>query len=150
MKKDLKESKLWYISATHYLTSGFVVPLILSVLSVFLFKSFLGNSYQIWQFLITLIVSFFSIYLGVMYSASYLKKTYKIKNAKKIIKYSSVYFIFFSSLLFLLDSGSSIVNTYKEKGFATAFWFIFFPFVYLLIAFLIFYLTSKKYIKNNT
>ncbi len=150
MKKDLKESKLWYISATHYLTSGFVIPLILSALSVFLLKSFFGTSYQAWQFLTVLIVSLLSVYLGVIYSASYLKKTYKIKDAKKIIKYSSIYFIFFSAFLFLLDSTSSIVKTYKENGFATAFWFVFFPFIYLLIASLIFYLTSKKYIKNNT
>jgi hypothetical protein len=136
--KEKKASAEWYIAATHWLTAGFAIPFVLTlVLSfplIFLLAKYESNSNLLGT--TVALISVVGIWLGVIYSSRYLDKTYVIKDADKIINLATLYLV-------VVGGGFRVYGTiyagtfhYTDLGF--------------LIGVVVFYFVSKKYVKNNT
>ena len=92
--KERKQSSSWYIAATHYLTAGFAIPLIVNIIAAFTVVPFLvSTGSPIVVFAGTLAIGLIAIWFGVMYSANYVKKTYIILDPKRVVKFSTEYLI---------------------------------------------------------
>lgn len=134
--KEKKASADWYIAATHWLTAGFVVPFLLNLVVGILLVLLLGG-----DDLLLLSISFgilyvISIWLGVMYSAKYLDKTYIIKDAHNIALISTIY-------LAIIGGGFRLSRLLENENFL-------YEFLGFVIGVVVFYVASKKYVKNNT
>ncbi len=134
--KDKKNSADWYIAATHWLTAGFVVPFLMTLVAGVLVGMFLGNANLALLMVVFGAIHIISIWFGVMYSAKYLDKTYVLKNAHKIAVISTVYLavIGFGFRIFQFLQGGTIS----------------YELVQIIAGVIVFYIASKKYIKNNT
>lgn len=129
--KEKKVSADWYIAATHWLTAfitgviGAVILLILASLTgssgLVAVSALLGWPIMLW--------------LGVRYSARYLDKTYVIKNADHIIILSLIYLV--------IVGGGSRVYEFMQTGIIKT------EYLGFVIAVIVFYFTSKRYVKNN-
>jgi len=133
-----KNSASWNIAATHWLTSGFVVPLILSFVIIFILKIIFGKDIESGATLIAFasIIYLPVVYwLGVMYSARYVNKKYFIESSNEIAKLATIYLIIVGGGLRLLQTinGSGLIM--DNIGF--------------ILAVIVFYIASKKYIKNS-
>jgi len=131
--KQRKKSANWYVAATHYLTAGFVVPLLMGLLSAFVIIPMVETlDLPILSAVVSWIIMFLSIWLGIMYSARYLRSTYVItpENKNKIIKLATIYF--------------AVINTFFLLAQAAVFGFFAFFLVAAAIAF--FYFLSRKYV----
>ena len=133
--KKKKESANWYIAATHYLTSGFVIPLIINAIAAFTILPLLGEGLM--SYVVLLVIYLASIWLGVMYSANYLKKAYIIKEPAAIVKLSVIYMV----VLFLIFFGFTVAGgevpalNLGLEGLR------------LILVAILFFVASKKYIK---
>ena len=140
-KKELKQSNKWNIAATHYLTAGFAMPILISI-AVDLLFTVPGPFIIISSWL-------FSIFIGVVYSASYLNKTYIIEDVKTIAKISTIYnFVFY--LVLVLNSAIKPFND-GVSGYFSTYFSIIEVWVWVVIAVLssaIIYFTSLRFIKN--
>lgn len=133
-----KQSAAWYIAATHWLTSGFVIPLI----STFIIGSIIFLVFKKDPETAGTVFDFASIFyyplvawLGVMYSARYINKKYIIKNSSEIVKLSTLYIIVLGGGYRLFQ----IINTYNLKG----------EYIGFILAVVAFYIASKKYIRTS-
>ncbi|TAK57411.1 hypothetical protein EPO17_02015 [Patescibacteria group bacterium] len=135
--KEKKASAEWYIAATHWLTAGFAIPfvltLVLSVPLIVLLSKYGNSNYLVGT--VVALINILGIWLGVIYSSKYLDKTYIIKDANKIINLATLY-------LAVIGGGFRVYNIihtgifpYTDLGF--------------LVGLVIFYMVSKKYVKNN-
>jgi len=134
--KPKKESKTWYLSATHLLTSIITIPLLLLTIPNYLaFGS--GN-----QFFMDLVYILYtpSIWIGVIYSANYINKKYIINDKSKIVKLSTIYLIGLFVFGFILTIMDKNIMTYYRMLFIV---------VLNVITVIGFYLLSNKFIKNN-
>jgi len=136
--KEKKTSAEWYIAATHWLTAGFAIPFVLAlVLSVplLLLLAKYGNSSYL-PGVLSVLLNILGIWLGTIYSSRYLDKTYVIKDANKIINFSTAY-------LTIIGGGFRAYGVMQTGTFH-----------YIDLGFLlgigVFYMVSKKYVKNNT
>ena len=139
-KSVLKESKAWYIAATHYLTAWFAIPFIISLVFWLLILPFIsGLSIMIQSILISLIW-IISIAWGVIYSSWYLNKTYQINEEIKtnVIKFAISYIVILSWF--------SRINLIKIEWFTTS---TIIELLFYIWAVFTFYVLSKKYIKTN-
>ena len=92
--KERKQSSSWYIAATHYLTAGFAIPLVVNIIAAFTVIPLFGSTGSpIVVFAGTLAIGLVAIWFGVMYSVNYLKKTYIILDPKRIVKFSTAYLV---------------------------------------------------------
>jgi hypothetical protein len=137
--KEKKKSSNWYIAATHYLTAGFAIPFLIGLAATFIVFPLIKLELS---FLITIFgigIRILSIWLGIMYSANYLKKTYIIENKTKIVNLSTMYLV-------VLNVGYILVQIIRvgTAGLDIAYSF----FSAILVSFL-FYIFSKKYIQNT-
>lgn len=131
--KPKKASADWYIAATHWLTAtismvvfSIVVGIILALIS---------------QNPTVILIGFIILYplmmwLAVKYSARFLDKTYVIKNANQIVILSTIYIV--------IVGGGFRVMSFLSKGVITP------DHIGFLLAIIVFYIASKKYIKNNS
>ncbi len=103
--KKRKKSANWYVAATHYLTSGFVVPFLIYLVSGFTIMPFVEslNSFAL-NIATRAIIGILAIWLGIMYSARYLRKAYIIDNEskEKVVNLSTIYFAVLSAPSFIL------------------------------------------------
>lgn len=142
--KEKKQSANWYIAATHYLTAGFVIPFLVSLVAGIIAVPFVAiiNPGATKNSLIVLIVvtalMLVALYLGVIYSSRYLAKTYIIKDSAKIVKLSVIYMI----VIFVIFR----IDALGEDGLTNG---NIINIVHNIIAVAIFYTTSKKYVKNS-
>lgn len=142
--KEKKQSANWYIAATHYLTAGFVIPFLVSLIAGIIAVPFVAiiNPGATKNSLIVLIVvtalMLVALYLGVIYSSRYLAKTYIIKDSAKIVKLSVIYMI----VIFVIFR----IDALGEDGLTNG---NIINIVHNIIAVAIFYTTSKKYVKNS-
>lgn len=130
MPKQKKEAKNWNIAATHFLTAGISSSILQGIL-IFLAVLIFSTS----NLIVMSIIGFVSLYLGIYYSANFINKRYLIKNRDKVIKLATIYFV-------VVTGGYSIfefVNGQREI----------IDIVYFVVIAILFYLLSKKYIKNN-
>lgn len=133
--ENKKQSASWNIAATHWLTSGFVVPFIINIVVLYTFRG-LGKAALPLTWIV-LILPPIVYWLGVMYSASYINKKYIITNSNEIALLSTIYLVV-------------IVG-----GFRTIGWMrsdlesILIDVAIFVISVIVFYFASKKYIKNT-
>ena len=145
--KEKNKSSNWYIAATHYITAGFAIPFIIYLIATVLLRalslSFLSNILLLTLFL--LIVRILAIWLGTMYSANYLGKAYIIEDKNKITNLATIYFVVLNLgyLLFQISSSRGII------GGALSGTDIAYSFLSFVIAAVLFYVFSKKYVKNS-
>ncbi|PIZ96295.1 MAG: hypothetical protein COX80_01805 [Candidatus Magasanikbacteria bacterium CG_4_10_14_0_2_um_filter_33_14] len=134
-EKNKKEVKDWYISATHYLTSGFIIPFFVGLLA-FVIIFYTAGEENFPKFVLPLsFLWLVSLWFGVIYSSKYLEKTYIIKNSDKIINLSTLYFLIIG-ILYRMYNFSLEVDYFID-------------FLFFFVAVLVFYFASKKYLKNN-
>lgn len=140
-KKLPKKSPAWNIAATHYLTSGFAMPILIGLAVDILFGR--QNS------TIILLAWPVGIAAGVMYSAKYVNKTYKIENVVTISKMTATYNVALYALLIInaafkpfTDGVSGLVSTYFSAVSAVT-WAIL-----ATISSLLLYILSNKYLKK--
>jgi hypothetical protein len=127
-----KQSPNWYIAATHYLTAGFVIPLLAMLALGLLFSSVLQAVPPILMNLIYLIVIALIVWMATIYSAKFLKKKYLIKDKNKIVNLSTLYLVCVGIISLAL------------QGFPP--WSI----VDSIVMAVVFYLASKKYIEETS
>ena len=130
--KEKKMSADWYVAATHYLTAGFVMPLLIGIIASAVIM--LLPVLEVISMPLSLVLSLLSIWFGVWYSAGYLKKTHIIKDPNKIIKLSTIYLVV---IQFLYCIYLALAQDIVLAGIQL---------VSLVIMALIFYFASKKYI----
>jgi hypothetical protein len=135
---ELKKSANWNIAATHYLTAGFAIPFLIHLVSGIFISSLRITSPSIVSF-IGLLISALSIWLGVMYSVKYLKKTYLITENNKIVMLSTIYFVVLG-LGYLLFYCITLGLTSN----------LLFAFVTFVVEAALFYFASKKYLQNTS
>jgi len=138
--KEKKQRASWYIAATHYLTAGFAMPILIglafaAIIVLFKIKIEVG----IISISISLALRILAIWLGVMYSARYITKTYIIKNRNSIISSATMYLAVFS----LGYTGIQLIS-YKITTTGAIY-----NAVETIIAAFLFYIFSKKYIKED-
>ncbi len=131
--KPKKSSPAWYIAATHYLTSGFAVPLIIGLIAGWILTSF--NASMIVTNTVFFITFPLSLCLGVIYSAKYIKKVYVIGESQRIITFSTAYLI-------IVNGGLNIMKMIRLQSFD-------YLFLSVLLGIFVFYIFSKKFIRNN-
>lgn len=120
--KAPKKSPNWNIAATHFLTAGFVMPYLVVATS--------GIVLSLQGPVMQTAVWLFGLFLGVAYSASYIKKTYIISDAEAVSKLAAIYCaVFFGGLTVLAIIEPSSINTVG----LIANWFITLdPYVYVI------------------
>ncbi|MSR76075.1 MAG: hypothetical protein EXS68_00595 [Candidatus Ryanbacteria bacterium] len=137
--KTKKASASWYIAATHYLTAGFVVPLIVSLVYSFMIFPKIGSIDSTVLWVVELVISILAIVLGVIYSARYLQKTYIIQEKDKIVLLSSIYF-------FLVTGAFVAMGSFTRSFFGVSSLWNIADYIFRLAAF---YLVSKKFVTNT-
>ena len=143
--KTLIESSTWYIAATHYLTSGFVIPGLLGVTVSYVLKNIgITDLTPIMNSLLLTVVWILGLSGGVFYSVSYLKKTYILKDISKIIRFSTAYFIIFN-IIYLLINFITILKTGATTASITI---ILINTLSFIISAIIFYLLSIRALKK--
>jgi hypothetical protein len=135
---EKKQSASWYIAATHWLTSGFVVPLILNILISLVLGLVFGGDLKNKITLIAFVSIIFSpliYWSGVMYSARYINKKYIIKNSNEIANLATIYVLIVGGgyRLFQIIQGSGL--TLEHISF--------------ILGVIAFYIASKKYIQTS-
>ncbi len=142
-----KQSANWFIAATHS-TLALSIPLFLSFLIGILFTTFnVSDSIQLYVIILTY---FIFTYLGVIYSAQYVNKTYVISDAGKIVNLSTAYIFVFDVIFFGLGSSSALSDWYlylSANGGLLGMTIVVSKTVIAAIIILIFYFASKKYIR---
>lgn len=134
--KEKKQSKDWYIAATHYLTAGFIMPLFTGAIGTAIITLIGGDSVAL-AFIVIEATWLLGIWLGTMYSAKYVNKTYVIKDSDNVAKLATIY-------LGILAGGYQLYNLLKEISTASIMNILFF-----IGGIIVFYILSKKYIKNS-
>lgn len=141
--ENKKIASNWYIAATYYLTAGFAIPFLFSLLFVVLvftfFPEWLVGENKIMFFISGTLVGVLGTWLGVMYSAKYIGKKYKIEDKDKIVLFSILYLIVLTAIYY----SYSIISGKITLGFD----FFFYNLVPIIIRTLIFFIASKKYVK---
>lgn len=145
--KEKKISSNWYIAATHLLIAGFVIPVLLNLIESFVLFSVIKiiglHDLDLSLIFNVSLVSFILIglintWLGVIYSSRYLDKIYFINNADSVVSTSTIYLsVITGTLGFIRLNGQ--INAFGIIGI-----------IYFLLMVLVFYFSSKKYIKNNS
>lgn len=127
--KPKKEVSAWYAAATFYLTAGFVMPLIFGLIYGFIISPLVGVGTL--DTILAIVFALLGIWVGIMYSARYIRKAYVIKDKNKIVNLATIYLV----VLLLL------------------WWVIFLQIPFFLIGYAIrvaiFYFLSRIYVKES-
>lgn len=97
--KEKKHSANWNIAATHYLTAGFAIPFIVNLVGGIILARIIPTGLIL--YLALALLNLLGVWLGVKYSAGYLRKTYIITDKNKIVKLTTIYFCVLSGLYFI-------------------------------------------------
>ncbi len=135
--KEKKQSKDWYIAATHWLTAGVLMPFLIRIVLGTPAVIIIGEDNTALLFVVMEVIWIIGIWLGVINAAKYINKTYIIKNSKNITKMATIYLGISQGgyILFQLSkgvTGASIIDI----GF-------------FVVGVTVFCILSKKYIKNS-
>ena len=145
-----KQSSNWYIAATHFLTAGFVVPLLLGFLASFLASIIPFSTSLIREVLFGFIFLVLAIWLGTMYSARYLKKTYVITSESKqrIVNLATIYFVVLRLIFYVSGFFWIMTKIRVSGGMITD--FLLNIFVFVILSGALFYYSSRKYIIEDS
>ncbi len=150
MQISPKESAVWYVAATHYLTAGFAIPLVVNLAYGFFGPQLLGPETLLYV-LIGIALGVMGVWLGVKYSANYLKKRYVIQDARRVVFLSTTYMAvlyflyqgaYFGSLLYLIAKGQREPIENLSLSIVLAI-------IGSIINTVVFYLTSRRAIIPN-
>lgn len=130
--KEKKTSADWYVAATHWLTT-LITATVGGVILIFL-AALTGSPVLV--AIVSVIAWPFMVWLGVIYSSRYLDRTYIIKDAKHVVLLSTIYLVIVAGGIRLLDFMQTGIIKIEYIGF--------------IIGLIIFYMMSRKYIKDNT
>jgi hypothetical protein len=129
----------WYVAATHYLTAVFAPSFLVNLV----FGLAIAPLIKDWPEAIILVILnsliILVIWLGVMYSAKYLSKTYVIENKDNIINSATMYFVVLNSGFVLVRFFAEMIN---ELG-------LLFGLTWAIIGAVLFHLFSKKYVRED-
>jgi hypothetical protein len=140
--KERKASADWYIATTHYFTFGAISALVyVTLVACVIFLNLSANVFLV----LTTMVSPITVWLGVMYSANYIHKTYMVKNKTKIVNLSTIYLLVVALIIMAIPL---LLNT--STNFSSRIITFVINVVYLTILAGIFYIASNKYIKNTS
>lgn len=137
--KEKKRLPNWNIAITHYLTAGFAVPFLASLIVVLPVSMILKNS--ILNSVIQLIVFPVALWGGVSYSANYINKKYFIENASEVAILSAIFMAVITGGYLVYEIRSAMENFNFISGLAT--------FLYWIMLVAVFYFISKKHIINT-
>ena len=138
--KERKKSANWYIAATHYLTSGFAIPFLIALVITFIERLLPALKTAVSTFLFRLIViNILAIWLGVMYSARYLKRTYIIENEVNIVNLSTTYLVVLNVVYILFQ-------VFYGKIIGRA---ITYTFIQFIVRVILFYVFSRRYLADT-
>ncbi|OGZ23907.1 MAG: hypothetical protein A2896_03105 [Candidatus Nealsonbacteria bacterium RIFCSPLOWO2_01_FULL_43_32] len=145
-----KQSSNWYIAATHYLTAGFVAPLLLGFLASFLTSIMPLFTAGIGKVLFGFIFLVLAIWLGTMYSARYLKKTYVITSESKqrIANLATIYFVVLRLIFYMYGFLWAITKIRISGGMITD--FLLNILIFVAMGGALFYYLSRKYITEDS
>ncbi len=135
--KEKKQSKDWYLAAIHWLIAGFAMPFLLILILGIPATLIIGIDNIVLLKVIMSAIWILSLWLGVIYSAKYLAKTYIIKNSDNIVKIAAIYLAVFGGGFRLIGfSKGNTPASIIDLGF-------------FVVEVAIFYILSKKYVKNT-
>lgn len=134
--KEKRKAASWYIAATHYLTALVAVPFPFGILMAFVIMPLLASFPVLLIRVVQLLVLIFAIWLGVMYSARYIKKNYIIKDKVSVIQSATMYLV-------VLHLGYVVIQ-FSTGNIAEA--DLIYSIVRIVIIVPLFYFWSKKYI----
>lgn len=102
---DKKTAADWNIAATHYLTAGFLAPLIIVLGSQYVVAAFVSAQPLILA-LLGLVTVPLSFWVGAQYSAKYISKKYTMQDPTKVIRLATIYMVVLNGLyqLYLLTA----------------------------------------------
>ena len=135
--KEKKQSKDWYIAATHWLTAGFAMPLIIGFVLGIPAVILIGENNAMLFAIVMSVIWILGIWLGVMFAAKYVNKTYIVKNSENIAKLATIY-------LGVIGGGFRLFGL--SRGITTA---SVIDIGFFVVGVAVFYILSKKYIKNS-
>lgn len=143
--ENLKNSSNAWIGFRHFIVAGLATPVLLNIILAVL-------AYTIFPGIITIsgvigvetLVSAIGLYLGVLYSVKWLKKTFVISSPNSIINISVAWFIAFQLLLsfsFYLTGSAILATTLKDTPT--------FLFINVLVLAIVFYVLNRIFLKSN-
>jgi hypothetical protein len=135
-----KETAAWNIAATHFLTAGFVIPLLVSIVAGMIFTAVGMEDGVISTVIANNVVMLIATWLGVMYSAGYLAKKYHIESSSKIVNLSTSYKLILS-LIFIVLAFSASSGNLESVAYVS---------VPSILGLIVFYVASKKYVKQDS
>ena len=135
--KEKKRSANWNIAATHYLTAGFAIPLVVNLIGGVILAVIIPEGIVL--FVGLFLVGLLGVWLGVKYSAGYLRKKYIVTDKNKIANLTIIYFAVLVTIYFI-----SQLLMGKFGG-------INIPFEIIRLATIgaVLYIASKKYITED-
>ena len=150
-----KEAKDWWIAMTHFLTAGFVIPLII-IFPGGIILLLLNLPKTLNHFILSPLIGILGLYLGVRYSARYLTTHYYIKDKNKIARLATSFyfvivgpFILFSVFLAIISpwllGPAEGAGELKLKLYSRSFWRLFI----FIINISLFYIFSKRWIVQD-
>lgn len=99
-EKPLKTAKTWYVAATHWLTAGFVMPLIVGfVLNMLMGVVDFEPTRGVMEISIEAFVAVLGFGLGSVYAARYIHKKYVIDRPKTIANLAAIYSLVVNAVL---------------------------------------------------
>jgi hypothetical protein len=91
MKKK-KQIKDWQIAAIHWLIAGVAMPFLFSAVFGYEVKKIVESfGVIVWLVILGEAIKFALVWLGIVYSAKYIMRTFAIKNSEKIVKIATIY-----------------------------------------------------------
>ena len=149
---ESKPASNWYVAATHYLTGGLVTPGIISgVVGYGLGAVGFNKSNSLVQLAVGLVINIFALWLGIMYSANYISRSYIIRDKAKVVKLSTIYYVLGSAVFIVITFVFNIILAlaYSLSGkigqIPTAYDYFVIVAISILETYLFFYF-SKKYL----
>lgn len=137
--KERKKSANWYIAAAHYLTAGFAIPILIGLVATFIIFPLLSLKSAVLIFWFKSVLSILAIWLGVIYSARYLRKTYIIENKNSIVNLSTTYLV-------IIGTAYTLFQLFSGKIMGTV---IVYNFIWLVVGAILFYIFSKRYLTDT-
>jgi len=147
--KDQTKSNTWFIGFIHFILGGWIISFIIAFLILILFSLFFPqleyvmsmSNFDLTKEAAQIIASILSLWIGVYYSARFIKWRYNITNAKSLVRQTIIIYIIFQIFGFVYGvySGKALLGS-------DMFFQLLVPFVVGSVSF---YFFSKKFLIGN-
>ncbi|HHD92069.1 MAG TPA: hypothetical protein ENL06_00360 [Candidatus Portnoybacteria bacterium] len=149
-KKEDDRSEDWYVAIMYFSVTVLFAYLLTTLIKIIMFGLLFSIIDTLILKIMVAIIYVLSIWLGAIYSAKHLSKLCIIKNSKNVAKLSTIYLFIFSSgyELYLIYAQMGRKSFEGLAGLGTSTLDTICTIIFI-IGIIIFYVVSKKYIKNN-